>query len=57
MGDVFKGWRVVAGLCVAGMALGMTEQSALAQQEEKVLNVYNWSDYIGPDVKIGRAHV
>ena len=50
MGGVFKGWRVRAGLCATGLALAMAAPGALAQQEEKVLNVYNGSDYIGPDV-------
>jgi putrescine transport system substrate-binding protein len=31
-------------------ALGFASSAALAQEEEKVLNVYNWSDYIGDDV-------
>jgi putrescine transport system substrate-binding protein len=39
------------GLCLAlGMAMAMAFAApASAQQEEKVLNVYNWSDYIGDD--------
>jgi len=39
--------RIVASLCLAAFAaLG---GGALAQEEEKVLNVYNWSDYIADD--------
>ncbi len=39
--------RFVASLCLAAFAaLG---GGALAQEEEKVLNVYNWSDYIADD--------
>ncbi len=52
MGAVSGRWsvgRVVAGLCSAALLLGFGA-GASAQQEEKVLNVYNWSDYIGPDV-------
>ena len=33
------------GLCTTLLAFG----PASAQEEEKVLNVYNWSDYIAPD--------
>jgi len=52
MGDAFGRWRigkVVAGLCSAALWMGLSAP-AVAQQEEKVLNIYNWSDYIGPDV-------
>lgn len=35
----------VLGLCTTLLAFG----PASAQEEEKVLNVYNWSDYIAPD--------
>ncbi len=52
MGD-FLGRRgvekVIAGLIGAVLLLGVAS-TASAQQEEKVLNFYNWSDYIGPDV-------
>ena len=34
-------------LCALGLALSAT--FAVAQQEEKVLNIYNWSDYIAED--------
>lgn len=33
----------------AALLLGATVVSAQAQQEEKVLNIYNWSDYIAED--------
>ena len=37
------------------------QPAALDTDAEKVVNVYNWSDYIDPDViesfQIGRAHV
>lgn len=36
--------RTLAALAVAAAAFG-----AAAQEEEKVLNVYNWSDYIGEE--------
>jgi putrescine transport system substrate-binding protein len=39
--------RLVAGLALAG-SLTLATSSVLAQ-EEKVLNIYNWSDYIGDD--------
>jgi putrescine transport system substrate-binding protein len=39
--------RRLAGVLVALLSLGMA--TVHAQQEEKVLNVYNWSDYIAPD--------
>ena len=44
-----RSWGVRARvLSLAAMALACT--GALAQQqEEKVLNIYNWSDYIAPD--------
>ena len=38
--------KLVLGVLAA--ALGLT-LPAFAQQEEKVLNIYNWSDYIGGD--------
>ena len=34
---------------LAAVASVMVMTSALAAEEEKVLNVYNWSDYIAPD--------
>ncbi len=34
-------------VCALGLALSAT--FAVAQQEEKVLNIYNWSDYIAED--------
>jgi putrescine transport system substrate-binding protein len=39
--------KLVAGLAVAGL-MTLAATSALAQ-EEKVLNIYNWSDYIAED--------
>ena len=39
--------RPVAALFAAGLALACSPASA--QEEEKVLNVYNWSDYISED--------
>ena len=35
--------------------LGLSTSPAMAAG--KVLNIYNWSDYIAPDTEIGRAHV
>jgi putrescine transport system substrate-binding protein len=40
-------FRPVAALLAATFALASSV--ALAQEEEKVLNVYNWSDYISED--------
>jgi putrescine transport system substrate-binding protein len=34
-------------VCVLGLAVAAT--AAMAQDEEKVLNIYNWSDYIAED--------
>jgi len=39
--------KLMTGLALAGL-LSIAATSALAQ-EEKVLNIYNWSDYIGDD--------
>ena len=39
---LFSGLSAAACLCLFGAP-------AQAQQEEKVLNIYNWSDYIAPD--------
>jgi putrescine transport system substrate-binding protein len=39
--------KIHAFLAAAGLALAAS--TALAQQEEKVLNIYNWSDYIAED--------
>ena len=43
-----KNWLnlLLSGLAVAGLTSFATSASA---QEEKVLNIYNWSDYIAPD--------
>ncbi|MEI8267821.1 MAG: extracellular solute-binding protein, partial [Betaproteobacteria bacterium] len=43
----FKSSRILAALAVSLAALS---GAAVAQEEEKVLNIYNWSDYIGDDV-------
>ena len=43
----FKSSRILAALAVSLAALA---GGAVAQEEEKVLNIYNWSDYIGEDV-------
>jgi putrescine transport system substrate-binding protein len=40
-------FRSAAGLVAAGLALACS--AVVAQEEEKVLNIYNWSDYIGED--------
>ena len=40
-------FRPVAAILAATFALACTVASA--QQEEKVLNIYNWSDYIAED--------
>ena len=34
---------------VGALALALASSSLFAQEEEKVLNIYNWSDYIGED--------
>jgi putrescine transport system substrate-binding protein len=36
--------------CVLSCTLAFAATASLAQEEEKVLNIYNWSDYIGPDI-------
>jgi putrescine transport system substrate-binding protein len=41
-------WGKRVGLGLVGMAFAVA-LPAHAQQEEKVLNIYNWSDYIGDD--------
>lgn len=41
-----KGWAIF-GLALCALALSSPAPAAAA--EEKVLNVYNWSDYIAPD--------
>lgn len=49
MGNIFKKFgacAVFASLSVAGL-LGAAAPAAA--QEEKILNIYNWSDYIGDD--------
>jgi putrescine transport system substrate-binding protein len=42
-----KSVRSAAALAVAGLALACS--TVFAQEEEKVLNIYNWSDYIAED--------
>ena len=55
----------VSILCAA-TAVSLMAFSPAHAQEEKILNIYNWSDYIADDTiknfeketgKIGRAHV
>jgi putrescine transport system substrate-binding protein len=41
--------KALSKLIVAA-AVALTASATWAQQEEKVLNVYNWSDYIGEDI-------
>ncbi|PKO43756.1 MAG: spermidine/putrescine ABC transporter substrate-binding protein PotF [Betaproteobacteria bacterium HGW-Betaproteobacteria-3] len=40
--------KILSALCATAVLGGVATQ-AQAQQEEKVLNIYNWSDYIAPD--------
>lgn len=51
MKNFFKKWtgrKLASGLLAAAvMATGLTVAHA---QEDKVLNIYNWSDYISPDL-------
>src|SRR5881392_1119203 len=42
------GKRFGLGLGMLSIALGLAAPAS-AQQEEKVLNIYNWSDYIAED--------
>jgi putrescine transport system substrate-binding protein len=44
--------QALSSLLTAGLAvaLAMAAPAARAQEEDKVLNVYNWSDYIGEDI-------
>ena len=44
----FKPWGVVKAVTAGLLAVGLA--GAALAQDSKVLNVYNWSDYIGPDV-------
>ena len=39
--------KTAASALIAALALAAT--AALAQEEEKILNIYNWSDYIAED--------
>ncbi|MBP6899472.1 MAG: polyamine ABC transporter substrate-binding protein [Burkholderiaceae bacterium] len=41
--------RALALLTLAASAAALAPAPALAQEEEKVLNIYNWSDYIAED--------
>ena len=43
-----KSVRCAVAMLVAGLSLAVSGL-AVAQEEEKVLNIYNWSDYIAPD--------
>ncbi len=43
-------FRPLAALLAAAASLLGAAPNAWAQEEEKVLNIYNWSDYIGEDV-------
>jgi putrescine transport system substrate-binding protein len=43
----FSALRTLFPLAMAALAL--TGSPASAQEEEKVLNIYNWSDYIADD--------
>jgi putrescine transport system substrate-binding protein len=50
VGNIFKKFgasAVFASLSLAGMLAGVA--SPAVAQEEKILNIYNWSDYIGDD--------
>jgi putrescine transport system substrate-binding protein len=44
--------KALSSLLTAALAVGLVvaAPASRAQEEEKVLNVYNWSDYIGEDV-------
>ena len=44
----FESWGVVKAVTAGLLAVGLA--GAALAQDSKVLNVYNWSDYIGPDV-------
>ena len=47
----FKSRRLLSALASVAAALAVLgSPHAQAQEEEKVLNIYNWSDYIGEDV-------
>ena len=35
---------------LSALALALVSPGLRAQKEEKVLNIYNWSDYIGEEV-------
>jgi len=42
-------FSTLAATALAAVALFSASGAALAQEEEKVLNIYNWSDYIAED--------
>jgi putrescine transport system substrate-binding protein len=42
-------FSTLAATALAAVALFSSSGAALAQEEEKVLNIYNWSDYIAED--------
>ena len=44
----FKLWRELLGTLATGLLLVTAAAPALAQ-EEKILNIYNWSDYVAED--------
>ena len=42
---------------VLALGLALAATAALAQEEEKVLNIYNWSDYIADELGQTRAAI
>ena len=42
-------WSKSLGGACAGVVMALGLAGAAQAQEEKVLNIYNWSDYIGDD--------
>ena len=44
---------VSRGVLIAVLAAAGATVPALAQQKERIVNVYNWSDYIAPTIIVG----
>ena len=42
---------------VLALGLALTTPWSVAQEEEKILNIYNWSDYIAEDTILSLIHI
>ena len=45
--EMFK--KTLAAVAVAAVSV-MSSLNSAAAEEEKILNIYNWSDYIDPEI-------